>query len=280
MPLIAFCLALPANAETIFQATATGCGSFTGSSAQSGGYVEHAVSGGTCDGAGSVAEGKAFAGPTALGAYGLNQHFGAGSGTTGGGTATLCTEFNIIASLGTPIGTPVPVGLNLELHSIGLDPLPNSQGTFISLTIDLYIGAFTTGRRLAWRTSDGRSFGAGGMNVPNLNGDTFLVADPVEVLYGAPRGLSISLEAFALGAGADNSGELVSINALNTLRLPRTGPVFNLPDGYSVDAPGLFVFNNRFVDPNGGGGSEVPEPATFGLVAAGLALAAKFRRKR
>ncbi|MBN8732129.1 MAG: PEP-CTERM sorting domain-containing protein [Acidobacteria bacterium] len=88
----------------------------------------------------------------------------------------------------------------------------------------------------------------------------------------------ISLDANA--QGASGLGQPLTINALNTLRLPRTGPVFNLPDGYSVDVPDLFVFNNRYVDPNGGGGGEVPEPATCALVGGGLLLAAIWRRRR
>jgi hypothetical protein len=60
---------------------------------------------------------------------------------------------------------------------------------------------------------------------------------------------------------------------LNTFYFPRTGPVFNLPDGYTVNVEGLNVVNNRVVGPNGGGdggGSEIPEPATVALTAAGL----------
>lgn len=268
-------LAAPAYAETIYSVFATGCGSSTGSTGPSSGYVDQAVGGGTCDGFGSQADGRAFAGPEGLGAYGRNLHNG-GSATYGGGLATLQTYFTIIAPAGTPIGTLVPVGLNLELHAVSLDPVPG-DGDYVSLIVDLYIGGFTSGRRIGTRTSVGAALGIG-INVPNLNGDTFLVVDPVSVTSGSPTVLYISLDANAQGAAG--VGQPLSINALNTLRLPRTGPVFNLPDGYSVDVPDLFVFNNRFVDPNGGGGGEVPEPATCALVGGGLLLAAIWRRRR
>lgn len=268
-------LAVPAGAATVYSVYATGCGSSSGSTGPSSGYVEHAVGGGACDGFGSQADGKAFAGPEGLGAYGRNLHWG-GSSTYGGGLAILQTEFMIIAPAGTALGTPVPVGLNLELHSVALDPSPDPDGAYVSLIVDLYINSFTYGRRLGERTSDGRTTGIG-INVPNLNGDTFLVVEPVEVLYGAPGLLSIKLDANAQGATA--VGQPLSINALNTLRLPRTGPVFNLPAGYSVNLPDLFVFDNRFVDPNPVGGA-VPEPATCALVGGGLLLAAIWRRRR
>ncbi|MEP7366467.1 MAG: PEP-CTERM sorting domain-containing protein [Acidobacteriota bacterium] len=68
--------------------------------------------------------------------------------------------------------------------------------------------------------------------------------------------------------------------ASNTLYFPLTGPVFNLPAGFSASIAGLSVEDNRVVGLDTGGGGSVPEPATCGLVGAGLALAALFRRRR
>lgn len=62
----------------------------------------------------------------------------------------------------------------------------------------------------------------------------------------------------------------------NTFYFPKSGPVFNLPDGYTASVAGLNVENNRVV---GGDVGEVPEPGTYALVGAGLAAVWLIRRR-
>ena len=64
-------------------------------------------------------------------------------------------------------------------------------------------------------------------------------------------------------------------NFLNTVSLPLSGPVFNLPPGFTANSPSALIVDNRFV----GGPQVVPAPATLGLLAVGLVgLAATTRR--
>lgn len=70
---------------------------------------------------------------------------------------------------------------------------------------------------------------------------------------------------------------------LNTFGFDKDQQVFNLPEGYTVTVEGLNVVDNCVVGGScgeNGGGGEVPEPGTYGLVGAGLAAALILRRRR
>ncbi len=53
---------------------------------------------------------------------------------------------------------------------------------------------------------------------------------------------------------------------LNSLDFPQGSDVFNLPNGYTANAPNIFLVNNRFVPPN----AAVPEPGSLALLGSGL----------
>lgn len=56
-----------------------------------------------------------------------------------------------------------------------------------------------------------------------------------------------------------------SVSYAHTLTFGRADHVFDLPEGYTVDAPGLGIFDNRYI-------GAVPEPASAELFALGLGL--------
>lgn len=70
-----------------------------------------------------------------------------------------------------------------------------------------------------------------------------------------------------------------SVSYAQTLNLGRADHVFDVPEGYTVDAPGLGIFDNRYV-------GSVPEPSTAAMLLAGLglwplaAVVARWRRAR
>ena len=67
----------------------------------------------------------------------------------------------------------------------------------------------------------------------------------------------------------------------HTVSLPIGMPVFDLPEGYTANAPDSFIVNNRFlppsVDPDP---TPAPEPGSLALVGLGLGLAGLLRRRR
>ena len=64
-------------------------------------------------------------------------------------------------------------------------------------------------------------------------------------------------------------------NFLNTVSLPLSGPVFNLPPGFTANSASGLIVDNRFV----GGPQDVPAPATLALLAVGLVGVAATRRR-
>ena len=75
----------------------------------------------------------------------------------------------------------------------------------------------------------------------------------------------------------------LSLDYGHTLSFASSGPVFNLPDGVTVDIDDVNVANNHWTDPRAGGSTPVPtvpEPATLLLVGAGLLLGRRTMSKR
>lgn len=88
---------------------------------------------------------------------------------------------------------------------------------------------------------------------------------------GSPFGMTLWAEAGALAGWtdcflcADPTSAYISIGALDTFGFPIAGPIFNLPDGYTVNSLDGLIMDNRFV-----GVASVPEPATPSLLGPGL----------
>lgn len=66
-------------------------------------------------------------------------------------------------------------------------------------------------------------------------------------------------------------------NFASTLTFPTSGPVFNLPDGATVNSASGLIVNNRFV---GGSPAGVPEPGSLALLAIALGAFAFSRRRK
>jgi PEP-CTERM motif len=73
--------------------------------------------------------------------------------------------------------------------------------------------------------------------------------------------------------------ELMSVNDFSsTFTFPSSGPVFNLPAGYTVSSVSADIVNNQYF---GGAVVSTPEPGTIILLGTGvLSLAGILRRKR
>jgi len=106
--------------------------------------------------------------------------------------------------------------------------------------------------------------------------NTTLTSGSVSVPLDIPVSISLDLQ---LGAGGSGNGSSASTDFLDTFGFVTGKDLFKLPDGFTANSVTSFIVNNRFT-PAGSPESEVPEPGTYALMVAGLALLAFVQRRR
>lgn len=105
-------------------------------------------------------------------------------------------------------------------------------------------------------TSGGESTGAGTDTV-----DGVLTSDVFNLPVGTPISFTLLLEVNGFG---ENGGSFHA-DFFNSVDFPIAANVFNLPDGFTANAPSMFIVDNRFI-PTGG----VPEPSTWAMMIIGF----------
>ncbi|MEP7365018.1 MAG: PEP-CTERM sorting domain-containing protein [Acidobacteriota bacterium] len=185
--------------------------------------------------------------------------------------ASSVAEFATTFTISGAGGQPIPVSLNFNLEGLAF----KREGGYWAIFVDAF--PFGTGSVDSNGATSG-FLGGALVNDGDLVASGLVVTPEVMLLPNTLINFLFRLTAVSISAGQTS---LSHVEFADTASLPLTGPVFNLPDGYTVDIPDLFVANNRYLPPGGAGvGGEVPEPATFTTAAAGLAVLALVMRRR
>lgn len=209
---------------------------------------------------------------------------------TWGGVAQESSSFvldNLLLS-GPVLGEIIPVSFNVSID--GSFSATSSGGPFASglsanvsgggSSSSLGGGGFALGSLGA--DSAGRIDRSGIFSAFPASGDGlgFATSPVFNARVGDMLTVSLQLETSAIavvnfGGGPGFADAFVDFS--NTFGFPTIGPVFNLPDGYTVNSLDGFIVNNRFGTP---GVEPIPEPGTLLLLGSGLLGVARYGRKK
>ena len=207
-----------------------------------------------------------------------------------GGSGNVVASFFIDDLLVTPIGggtaTSVPVSLRLELSG-GLDAdgslneppvlgFPAGAGGTATVAVDVQTGgaSFAGTRSYSNNNRNEEVFGSTGL----LAGGDIFGTPAFDVAVGSPFSIEVTM---SVSAGASTNITHGNANAsasfLSTLRFPIVGPVFDVPEGYTVNSLSAGIVNNRF---GVAAPVAVPEPSMALLLGFGVAALGGARRFR
>jgi hypothetical protein len=260
-------IAAPADAGTLtLQAGSSVCGSGGANTVPLGLIVSLTVST-PCLFGGST-QAIALGGPGLLGGIVNNnnpQHGSSGS--------SAIASFQTDMVLHSTSDVPVPVSVNLLL---GGDILSPNSG--YGYTLSLNLGVFGSGET---DVQDGAISRTGGnISIPLPIGTPVLVRSGTAMITpNVPFVFSMALDISALLLDPG----FMSLDYGHTLSFATSGPVFNLPDGVTVDIADVNVTNNHWTDPrvqDVPSVPSVPEPATLSLVGAGVLFGRRTMARR
>ena len=184
-----------------------------------------------------------------LGAEARYQEFGA----SGGRFSADATYSDTVIFSG-PGTEPILVSLNLHFGG----SLNSTDAAGAEAEASVSIGSSLT--RLFVLNAGGvpgiRENTFGGLGPPATSYDTTLTSQSILVPLNTPVSISLSLTADAGAAGFNTSGTALFSD---TFSLLSGAPLFNLPEGFTVNSATSFIVDNRFAPP----GASVPEPSTL-----------------
>jgi hypothetical protein len=227
-------------------------------------FDEYDVSSATQAGGGAVASGGELQADSAADVAGLRAHSFADSDGKGGiqsFASAVATYPNLVVT-----GPPGSVGTSLNLSLSGELSAGSVAGGGASASVNLYVkvdGALIVGSNDSLlydaRGADPLLVFANGVLTDWLPPEGDVTTPVFNVQAGEPFSLELQLHTFA-GAAGDPAGANAAFG--NTLSFAKTGPVFNLPSGYSADGPDAGIEDNQF--------TAAPEPAMPVLIAVAL----------
>ncbi|MGB5398075.1 MAG: VPLPA-CTERM sorting domain-containing protein, partial [Gammaproteobacteria bacterium] len=151
-------------------------------------------------------------------------------------------------------------------------------------TISLVGGNTKIKARATLSTPSGTSFqeyfASAGASDPGVSSDAVildgLLRPSVTIDWRQPFSVIFNLQAEASAASGGVSFVTTTFDSLNSLSFSKDGPAFLVPEGFTVNAPELNIFDNQWIDPRA---SVVPLPASLPLLLSGI-VALSFLRKR
>ena len=120
-------------------------------------------------------------------------------------------------------------------------------------------------------------------NISGATGPTTLMqslAPSIDVTWSTPFQVIFRLQGEIDTFGGTDSKATGQVDASNSLSFSKTGPAFILPTGFTVNAPELGIFDNRWIDPRVVAPSVVPIPAGLPLLLTGLGVFVFARRRQ
>jgi hypothetical protein len=129
-----------------------------------------------------------------------------------------------------------------------------------------FVGCMDAPRFSSCSTSFPFSFDLSNSNNALIHTPTFTVPTFVPVRF-------TTLLNVRAASGLDGGSAAASFG--NTMGFPTSGPVFTLPEGYTVNSADGSIQNNRFV----GASTAVPEPGTLALLGVGALTLGVYRRR-
>jgi hypothetical protein len=204
----------------------------------------------------------------------INGAVGAGPLYLLGLAANAFTGGLVTFTCGGACGATTTVSLNIDVDGSGV---LNGSSTLQSvvLTVEGLIDSHTFSNHIQIGDSAGASgfftapaSGATSFSFSNATFSTAGIVVPVGVPVWVYLNFNLQANLYA-PVGTDAGG---TIDFTNTVRLSTSGPVFNLPAGYSANSTDLNIVDNQL--------QTIPEPGTCALAAIGLAILSSRYRKR
>ena len=183
-------------------------------------------------------------------------------------------------------GSTISVGVNADATGVAATQLDagstNSRNSSATLRAFTEISGFIGGA--PQRDNSTAFVQSVDSNVTGQTGPKNLFANAtpsITVSWDKPLEIIFRLQGELDTAGYTDSLALASIVASDSLSFSKTGSAFILPEGFTVNAPELNIFDNRWIDPRDPKEpSPVPIPASLPLMLSGLGLTALARRRR
>jgi hypothetical protein len=193
---------------------------------------------------------SAHAGPGRLGAYahGVDQYMPSDQIYSGSGQISATMQFGDVIFEG-PVGV---VDVRLRLHvTATLNAI--SEGGFSTSAVEVEVHLFND-YLLGVASVDAGIAPEGPVDHELLDGtltpdpsgyiiDAVIVTPPIQVPTNSTLNMFISLQAYAEAYAPQGAAETLA-DVGNTVEFPRTGPVFILPEGYTVNSPDAGISDN------------------------------------